>query len=67
MRISASGVLLRAAERLDRTRDMKHLAFGLRQLYEHLKELKRLGEIENSAACRQMFEIWTDLDKDCWQ
>ncbi len=46
---------------------MKHLAFGLRQLYEHLKELKRLGEIENSAACRQMFEIWTDLDKDCWQ
>ena len=53
MRISLPGVLERAAARVEKTRDMNHLAYPLRQLLEHLRELK-----ERPAEIDRFFEIW---------
>lgn len=39
MTISASGVLRRAADQCQRSRDSKHLEFPLRQLLDHLDQL----------------------------
>lgn len=40
MRISLSGVLIRAAETCGRSRDAKHLDFMLRQLRHHINILR---------------------------
>ncbi len=40
MMISLDGTLLRAAEALGRSRDNKHLSFPLRQLVDHIEELR---------------------------
>lgn len=41
MMISLDGTLLRAAEALGRSRANRHLVFPLRQLVEHIEELRR--------------------------
>ncbi len=60
MTISASGVLHRAADRLEKTRDMQHLAWPLRQLYDHLAEMKRRQD--EPGILKEFFGIWSDLD-----
>lgn len=55
MNISLPGVLLRAAERCEHTRDMKHLGYPLRQLLEHLRELRR-----DHKKCSEFFGLWVD-------
>lgn len=55
MTISLPGVLLRAADRCEGTRDAKHLGFPLRQLLDHLRELrKEPGKVQ------EFFDLWTD-------
>lgn len=64
MSISASGVLLRAAERLERTRDSNYLGFPLRELYGHLQELKRLhAEGKGAESLDAFFGTWTGLER----
>jgi hypothetical protein len=40
MMISSGGTLLMAADRIERTRDCKYLAFGLRELSKHIEKLR---------------------------
>lgn len=57
MTISASGVLERAAQRCERSRDDKYLAFPLRQLLTHLDELyQRRTE---AGVLDEFFGVWT--------
>lgn len=64
MTISTSGVLLRAAERLNRTRDAKHLRYHLSQLYSHLKLVKEAHERgESKEILDRFFGCWVDLDQ----
>lgn len=55
MKISLPGVLIRAAESCERSRDARHLGYSLRLLLRHLRELRddpsRLGEF---------FDCWAD-------
>lgn len=64
MKISASGVLLRAAERLKHTRDARHLEYTLRQLYSHLKELQQRHAAGDATAIVEFFEIWTGFEAE---
>ncbi len=58
MTISTSGVLLRAAERLEKTRDSKSTGFMLRELYRHLKMLN-----DDPTMHARFFELYVDLDE----
>ena len=58
MNISLPGVLLRAAERCERTRDMPHLGYPLRQLLDHLREVRH-----NPETLADFMELWVDDEK----
>lgn len=59
MRISLPGVLLRAASRLEKTRDSKYLAFPVKQLLDHLRELRR-----EPHRIDEFFKLWADDHPD---
>jgi len=64
MNISASGVLLRAAERLEKTRDSKQTGYMLRQLYKHLT---MLHEDQTEATLAKFFSVWVDFDQEAFK
>lgn len=66
MKISTSGVLLRAASFCRTKRDARHLDYPLRQLYSHLKTLKETPENERLAMLERFFAVWVDLNEDAW-
>lgn len=59
MKISLSGFLIRAAERLEATRDMKYLGFPIRQLLDHLRELRK-----DHSKVGEFFDLYVDSDPD---
>lgn len=64
MYISTSGVLLRASDRLAKTRDAKSLKYPLSQLYSHLKMVKEAHERgESKEILDKFFGVWVDLDQ----
>ena len=58
MTISLPGVILRAAERLESTLDAKYLGYPMRQLLDHLRELRA-----DHSKCDEFFALWTDDGK----
>lgn len=59
MHISINGVLMRAAERVEKTRDSKYLGWSLRQLLDHLRELRK-----DHSKVGEFFDLYTDSDPD---
>lgn len=59
MKISLPGVLARAAERLQATRDAKHLAFPLRELLKHLRLVRK-----NPERIGEFLALWVDEGAD---
>ena len=59
MHISINGVLLRAAERVEKTRDAKYLGFALRQLLDHIRELRK-----DPAKVGEFLDLYTDSNPD---
>lgn len=57
MKISINGVLLRAAERVERTRDAKYLGWPLRQLLDHIRELR-----QDPTKVGEFLDLYTDSD-----
>jgi hypothetical protein len=56
MTISTGGVLLRAADRMERSRDFKYLAFGLRELHDHIEQLRANPTAANLG---EFLSLWT--------
>lgn len=59
MHVSINGLLLRAAERVERTRDANHLGWGLRELLDHIRELRK-----DPAKVGEFLDLYTDSDPD---
>lgn len=59
MHVSINGLLLRAAERVERTRDAKYLGWGLRELLDHIRELRK-----DPTKVGEFLELYTDSDPD---
>lgn len=57
MVISLPGVLLRAADACARLPESEHLEWPLRQLLDHLRELRVRPEVH-----AEFFALWTDED-----
>jgi len=55
MKVSLPGVLIRAADRLEKTRDAKDLGFMLKELYRHLTELRN-----NKELIEEFFDLWVE-------
>lgn len=62
--ISASGVILRAADACKRDHRARDLNYPLRQLYGHLKEVKVMHDAGRSKEALELFfAIWIDLEQ----
>lgn len=59
MHISINGVLLRAAKRVERARDAKCLGWSLRQLLDHIRELRK-----DPTKVGEFLALYTDSDPD---
>jgi hypothetical protein len=59
MHISINGLLLRAAERVEKTRDAKYLGWGLRQLLDHIRELRK-----DPTKVGEFLDLYTDSNPD---
>lgn len=59
MHVSIDGLLIRAAERVERTRDAKYLGWGLRQLLDHIRELRK-----DPTKVGEFLELYTDSEPD---
>jgi len=56
MKISAAGVLLRAADECEQHEDSKYLSYGLKELLKHIEELR---EYPTAETLGEFLSLWT--------
>lgn len=60
MTISLPGVLERAADQCQRSRDNKYLAWPLRKLLADLRELRQRHRAGDTGVVDEFFALWSD-------
>ena len=64
MTISLPGVLNRAAEQCQRSRDNKHLQWPLEKLLSDLRELRDRYKAGDTAVVDEFFALWSDRERE---